>query len=818
MASTLRLPGIQFDVVAPPADEALVRMDIAVFVGFTASGPLHQPVAVEDVPHFQDVFGSDLAIARDPASTQPVYAHLPSAVRAFFRNGGRRCWIVRVAGSGATSNVFPIPGLHTLAQGNLDQALARARSEGSWSDALVVGASLRSEGAAVSSFSVTSSVVTLLLNASGNFASGDLLRVSFSDSGDVLWVFVDSVKANSGGSPLGSAQPGQFVLVSGSTFYWQHTSPLSSPPSLGTSPIVDRLTMDLFVQNNSGQAWSLADLGFAPDHPRYWANLPDDATLYAMDNPSGLAAEAAHPRFPLAGPISPGYFLPLEVGPLPLSLIGPQQPASDLLKQDGLDQFSADLFLDQALRDTGSGDLLNEAFYIQFQSSAPRSLKGIHAALAVEEATIICAPDAVHRGWAPSHEDPLASPLASSPLQHPEWWHFLDCWKKQQIPAGTTPPPGQFQSCDFVPIAVPTLSLTPPVAGVYSLTWTPLANAVDYLEEAGDPGFASKNVIYQGSSGDVTVYGRPPGDYFYRLRRQIGNRSSDYSNGVAVRIEPASGWQVNPVSGYSDDTLLQVHQGLLRMCAARGDMLAVLSLPGHYRERESLDYAAKLPKSLGDGEVFARSFGALYHPWLTGREENDVTNLRTTPPDGAMAGIIAMRSSTRGPWIAPANEPLHGVVALDPAMARDSRQAFQDAAINLVRQEPEGFLCLCESTLSSDDDLVPVNVRRLLSFLRKTALKAGVDYVFDPNGDEFRRAVQRGFEKMLDGLFLRGAFKGNTSREAFQVVMDTTLNTPQAMDQGRFYVELRVAPSLPMRFLTVRLLQTADRTFVTEGK
>jgi phage tail sheath protein FI len=70
---------------------------------------------------------------------------------------------------------------------------------------------------------------------------------------------------------------------------------------------------------------------------------------------------------------------------------------------------------------------------------------------------------------------------------------------------------------------------------------------------------------------------------------------------------------------------------------------------------------------------------------------------------------------------------------------------------------------------------------------------------------------------VLERLFLRGAFAGRTSSEGFQVVTDTSLNTPQAMDQGRFYVELRVAPSLPMRFLTVRLLQTGDRTYVTEG-
>jgi phage tail sheath protein FI len=104
-----------------------------------------------------------------------------------------------------------------------------------------------------------------------------------------------------------------------------------------------------------------------------------------------------------------------------------------------------------------------------------------------------------------------------------------------------------------------------------------------------------------------------------------------------------------------------------------------------------------------------------------------------------------------------------------------------------------------------------------MSFLRKTALRAGVDYVFEPNGDEFRRGVQRGFETLLDSLLLRGAFAGRTARDSYKVVTDSSLNTQQAMDNGQFFVELRVAPSVPMRFLTIRLLQTADRTYVTEG-
>ena len=45
-----------------------------------------------------------------------------------------------------------------------------------------------------------------------------------------------------------------------------------------------------------------------------------------------------------------------------------------------------------------------------------------------------------------------------------------------------------------------------------------------------------------------------------------------------------------------------------------------------------------------------------------------------------------------------------------------------------------------------------------------------------------------------------------------------SLNTAQSVDQGRFIVELRVAPSLPMSFLTVRLVQSGDRTLVMEDR
>ena len=256
-----------------------------------------------------------------------------------------------------------------------------------------------------------------------------------------------------------------------------------------------------------------------------------------------------------------------------------------------------------------------------------------------------------------------------------------------------------------------------------------------------------------------------------------------------------------------------------------------MTLPSHYREDDAITYAAHLKPNLtqldgvreidanilGYDEARAFSFGALYHPWLIGRENSQLDELRQTPPDGAAAGIMARRALTRGAWVAPANEVLSNVVALTPAVARERWLDLQDAQLNIIRQEPRGFLYLSADTLSDDSELRPINVRRLLILLRRLALRLGTDYVFEPNNDAFRRAVQRGFEAMLEQLFVRGAFAGNVASEAFQVVTKSYLNTPQSVEQGRFIVEIKVAPSQPLTFLTVRLLQSNDGSLVTEG-
>jgi hypothetical protein len=818
MALARPLPGIRFEFQAPPAGDVLPRMDVPAFAGFAASGPIDQPVAVEDVAQFEMIFGAALPLAREAGSNTPLEAYLAPAVRAFFRNGGRRCWIVRLA-RGARANRFRIPELQRIADdGSLADAFGVARSEGSWSDGLRVKTNLVSTAFRLGRFDPVTLAADLLVLSPREVSRGDLLRLTWPGGGPVLFLFIativevasspprrDFVRLRvAGDQPVWVTAPPASPLASQSAGPARRTRwvlvPRPDAAALAATPVAEALTFDLTVQDPGQQILQLNGLGFTPEHPRYWAALPADTQLFAPDAvPAGLWSDAATPRsrFPLAAETG-GRYLPTSADSL-FSAEQPAEPAAGTaLERDGLAQLDAGLFLDPALAGATVRDLLERADFIRYQSSAPRPLTGIHAALGIDEATLIAVPDAVHRGWLREPPPPFAPPLASPP---------------------GIPPGGGFIDCAaMTPVEALVLSATVPVNGTFDLFWaaggdptdpSDRTDATDLLQEATRPDFSDAAAISPGAPGRVTLYGRAAGDYYYRVRRQRGARTGDWSNGVGVRVAAAMDWTSVAPAGYDDAMLVAVHGALVTLCAARGDLLALLSLPGHYDERQAIAHPSRLAL---DSRV--RSYGALWHPWLMLRDgpDGDAEPLKTIPPDGATAGVIAARSIGRGAWIAPANEPLRGPVALTPPLAAELRQALQDAAVNVIRQEPAGFVCLDADTLSPDDEVRPINVRRLIALVRRFALRVGESYVFAPNDGAARRAVRRAFESMLETLFFRGAFAGATEKTSFQVVTGDSLNTPASIDAGRLIAEIRIAPSRPLSFLTIRLVQAAGES------
>jgi phage tail sheath protein FI len=253
---------------------------------------------------------------------------------------------------------------------------------------------------------------------------------------------------------------------------------------------------------------------------------------------------------------------------------------------------------------------------------------------------------------------------------------------------------------------------------------------------------------------------------------------------------------------------------MLRLCAAEAELFAVLALPEGYRTEQAVNHSNQLRAAL-QSEPAAGSYGAIYHPWLTGAEDDAASNIRTRPPDGATTGVIARRTLARGAWIAPANEALTGILALDPIIPSEDWLALQDAQVNVIRNDPRGFLCLSADTLALDVDLRPINVRRLVTVVRRAAARLGAGYVFEPNGPALWRSIQIGFEGLLGDLFRRGAFAGRMPDQGFRVSVRT--GDVGTGDSGQLIIELGIAPALPMRFLTVVMVRADDGFRLTEG-
>lgn len=271
-------------------------------------------------------------------------------------------------------------------------------------------------------------------------------------------------------------------------------------------------------------------------------------------------------------------------------------------------------------------------------------------------------------------------------------------------------------------------------------------------------------------------------------------------------LTPVNDYQMKQI-----EQLLAVQKAAVTLCAARADVVAILSLPQHFKRREVLDWQKALQNKLlgvtvNTDDLNTLSYVAVYHPWLQIPETTtpELAPLRAVPPDGASCGMIAARELLRGPWIAPANVPLRGVVALTPVFTKDDWAALFDARINLVRQLPGQFTLMSAHTLSYDNQLLHISVRRLMIFLRKLALRRGMRYVFESNTERFRQRVQASFESTLHALVARGGII------AFEVVTDESINTPNDFDNGRFLIAIKVAPTLPIEFITVILLRSGE--------
>ncbi|MCB8983626.1 MAG: IPT/TIG domain-containing protein [Ardenticatenaceae bacterium] len=916
----MRLPGIYFLPAERPSAPTLPPLDVAAFVGFAQRGPLHAPVAVEDIDVYRAIFGGDLALARDAGRT--IYACLPTAVSAFFANGGRRCYVVRVAADSATPTRLPLPGVISLGGAGAAPRLTPlyTSSPGAWGAQLRLGSRLVTTPLPAAVFTPAGSLALTWQTGSAPQAiqPGDVLRLAFGDAQFLfpvqsvstpatalaqtpvilqaarLWPLVSAANLVSpplidavarltldGSEPLAItanllAQDGLLHLhlsgsdrekVSAGDVLWLQPSGMpgylfpvtqlqtlgawGSPPETtnlatavsmlsladnatlpGSSPLaqpdqVDRLRFELNLWEGESRRPTLPEMAFNAGHPRFWgstilldssglrANAPADpngqqaaqASLYFQQMQAAertAAPSVALQTIALAGLLAPSSAAESERIHLPLGMAAILHeealaaPAEADVGDNGLASFAADYFLDPDLAGVGWRTLLDEAFAKYYV--ADRRLRGLHSLLYIDEVAQLALPDAIHRHWTAVQPTPVADAI--------------------DLPQPPPPDASTFAVCGLPPEITAVLPHSGHVRGgeTIAILGARFDSGLPAVTVGGQPATAVQ-VISSTMVTAVTPASAITGPVPVTLSNSLGTAQlAEAFRYVRPTLAPLP--TLPAAAAYAGQTLLTLQEALVNFCMARRDVVAIFSLPQHFEKRQCIEWQEGLRRQLGlprrrvpsfddVGTLADLSYTAVYHPWLFVRNGSS-GSLRPIPPDGAVCGLIAAREQARGVWVAPANQPLQGVLSLNlPFAAADWADLFE-LQFNLIRREARDFRVMSAHTLSDDRLLLQLSVRRLLILLRKTAVERGMDFVFENNDQRLWENGRLLLETMLQELFYQGAFAGATTQEAYRVNTGPRINTRQRIDQGQFYAEIQVAPSQPLEFITVLLTRTSE--------
>lgn len=270
---------------------------------------------------------------------------------------------------------------------------------------------------------------------------------------------------------------------------------------------------------------------------------------------------------------------------------------------------------------------------------------------------------------------------------------------------------------------------------------------------------------------------------------------------------PDAMWLFQQSSLVSIEDLLAMQNRILDHCRLMIGRFAVLdTFPG----ADTQAAVAQRKKLVGDS-------GALYYPWLQTLDQDGQKQLMV-PPCGYVCGIYARCDNHTGVHKAPANEDILGVTDLDILIGNDEQDVLNPEHVNCIRSFPgRGIRIWGARTLSRYPEWMYVNVRRLFLTLSRWLEAYMVNLVFEPNDASLWGRVNREINAYLESLYLKGALKGETAKDAFFVRCDNTTNTSERRDLGQLVTEIGLAPAAPCEFILIRIIHSDSGTQVVQA-
>jgi len=236
-----------------------------------------------------------------------------------------------------------------------------------------------------------------------------------------------------------------------------------------------------------------------------------------------------------------------------------------------------------------------------------------------------------------------------------------------------------------------------------------------------------------------------------------------------------------------------------------GDRFAILMVPQGSSAQEAVDF---LRIDVGQYSKFA----AMYWPWVKIADPLSDNRPVVFPPLGHIAGIYARTDSTRNVGKAPAGTvdgALRFLVGLEiDSISQGERDLVYPARINPLVSGPQTGLAVWGArTISLQSEWRYINARRLFMFVEKSVYNATHWIVFENNGPGLWARIKAQIQGFLTNLFNDGLFAGTTPAQAFFVTVDESNNDQASIDAGQVIIDVGIAPNKPAEFVRFRFQQ-----------
>lgn len=271
--------------------------------------------------------------------------------------------------------------------------------------------------------------------------------------------------------------------------------------------------------------------------------------------------------------------------------------------------------------------------------------------------------------------------------------------------------------------------------------------------------------------------------------------------------EEMTGLRLDPATDLDAIALLQ--QRITDLADLLESFVVLLDVPPGLSQKRMLYWRAK----------FDSAYAAAYHPWLNVASTDDARDaLIRVNPSAAAAGIIAQREIVYGVPYGPANAIAANVVSVDDGVSPARHAELHQNAINVFLPERDGVRLTAARTLALDQRWRQLNVRRLITMIRRVLERQMQWVVFEPNTRNLRFQLSRMLESFLQQLYRANAFTGATEAEAFFVKCDDELNPFAVQRSGQLIAQVGVAPAEPMEFIVLDLARNGDATLTVEER